>query len=109
VSRCSLQELSEDPDLIKRQLLASKFHQIGKAMLKEPDSTRPGDVVSWLQKAFSLADQLEDAVAPGVVELKVRGSQCLPDILTVDHGTIRYLFYEHSVLGCEQTLWACHL
>jgi hypothetical protein len=42
-------------------------------MLKESDSTGPGDVVvTWLQKAFSLADQLEDAVAPGVAELKVR-------------------------------------
>lgn len=43
-------------------------------MLKEADSTRLGDPVTWLQKAFSLADQLEDAVAPGLAELKVRGS-----------------------------------
>jgi len=54
-----------------RQLLASKFHEIGKSMLKEPDITRPADVVIWLQKAFSLADQLEDAVTPGLAELKI--------------------------------------
>lgn len=71
-------------------------------MLKEPDSTRPGDVVIWLQKAFSLADQLEEAVTPGLAELKVR--DLFSDVLAVKHGMIRYQYYERSVLGCEPNL-----
>ena len=72
-------------------------------MLKEPDSTRPGDVVIWLQKAFALADQLEDAVAPGLAELKVSGSVVFLTS-TVNHGTIRYQYYEHSVFGHEPNM-----
>ncbi|RDB27351.1 TPR repeat-containing protein ZIP4 [Hypsizygus marmoreus] len=60
-----------------RQLLASKFHRIGKSMLEQPDGTKPTDAVVWLQKAFSLADPLEDSVAPGVAELKITVLQAL--------------------------------
>ncbi|KAF5376865.1 hypothetical protein D9615_007266 [Tricholomella constricta] len=60
-----------------RQLLASKFHQIGKSMLEEPDGTKPADAVIWLQKAFTLADPLEDNVALGVAELKISILQTL--------------------------------
>ncbi|KAG6909084.1 hypothetical protein DXG01_002065 [Tephrocybe rancida] len=64
------QRLSQLP-LHSRQLLASKFHKIGKSILEQPEGTKPSDAVVWLQKAFTLADPLEDNVAPGVAELKV--------------------------------------
>lgn len=57
-----------------RELLAYKLHQIGKSLLKEPsaeDGTKPADAVEWLQKAFSMADQLDDTAGSGVVELKI--------------------------------------
>ncbi|KAG6890867.1 hypothetical protein C0992_012003 [Termitomyces sp. T32_za158] len=56
--------------LHSRQLLASKFHRIGKSMLELPEGTKPSDAVVWLQKAFTLADPLEDNTVPGVAELK---------------------------------------
>ncbi|KAF9007848.1 hypothetical protein BDQ17DRAFT_1237313, partial [Cyathus striatus] len=57
-----------------RELLAFKLHQIGKSVLKGTDKQEghgAADAVGWLQKAFSMADQLEDTAAPGVTELKV--------------------------------------
>ncbi|KAG5643052.1 hypothetical protein DXG03_001630 [Asterophora parasitica] len=46
-------------------------------MLEEPDGTKPSDAVIWLQKAFALADPLEDSVARGVAELKISILQTL--------------------------------
>lgn len=40
-------------------------------MLELPEGTKPSDAVVWLQKAFTLADPLEDDTVPGVAELKV--------------------------------------
>ncbi|THU92597.1 hypothetical protein K435DRAFT_726088 [Dendrothele bispora CBS 962.96] len=56
-----------------RSMLAAKFHAIGKSMLKdqtEPRRSKPSDAVVWLQKAFSIADQLEDSTS-GVPQLKI--------------------------------------
>ncbi|TFK38784.1 meiosis protein SPO22/ZIP4 like-domain-containing protein [Crucibulum laeve] len=73
-------KISNDADRLSllpphvRELLAFKLHQIGKSMLKgtdEQDRNRAVDAVEWLQKAFSMADQLEDTAAPGVAELKI--------------------------------------
>ncbi|KNZ75710.1 Testis-expressed sequence 11 protein [Termitomyces sp. J132] len=63
--------------LHSRQLLASKFHKIGKSMLELPEGIKPSDAVSWLQKAFTLADPLEDNAVPGVAELKISILQAL--------------------------------
>jgi len=40
-----------------------------------PDDFKPVDAVQWLQRAFSVTDQLEDTAASGMAELKVGGSQ----------------------------------
>ncbi|GLB36795.1 putative oxidation-reduction process [Lyophyllum shimeji] len=58
-----------------RLQLASKFHRIGKSMLEH--GTNPADAVNWLQKAFALADPLEDNVALGAAELKISILQAL--------------------------------
>ncbi|KAG6873268.1 hypothetical protein C0995_001042 [Termitomyces sp. Mi166 len=63
--------------LHSRQLLASKFHRIGKSALELPEGTKPSDAVVWLQKAFTLADPLEDNGALGVAELKISILQTL--------------------------------
>ncbi|KAF8798208.1 hypothetical protein BYT27DRAFT_7236741 [Phlegmacium glaucopus] len=57
-----------------RELLASKLHQIGRSFLKDPtlpEEFKPVDAVQWLQRAFSIIDQLEDTTAPGMTELKI--------------------------------------
>ncbi|KAJ7585355.1 meiosis protein SPO22/ZIP4 like-domain-containing protein [Mycena floridula] len=57
-----------------RVLLASKFHGIGKTMLKdntETDGSKAVDALRWLQKAFNMADQLDDSALPGVSQLKI--------------------------------------
>ncbi|KAK7461310.1 sporulation-specific protein 22 [Stygiomarasmius scandens] len=56
-----------------RLTLAVKFHVIGKSILKnqtEPHRSKPSDSVVWLQKALSIADQLEDSTN-GLPELKI--------------------------------------
>lgn len=80
-------------------------------MLKEPDGTRPGDVVIWVQKAFSLADQLEDSVTPGLAELKVRGSKHFVTFLplTMERSDInttnsRYLVVSRISGCCRLTI-----
>ncbi|PBK89275.1 SPO22-domain-containing protein, partial [Armillaria gallica] len=60
----------------QRTLLATKFHGIGKAILKshatsDNNGTKPADAVVWLQKAFTMADQLDDSAVSGVPQLKV--------------------------------------
>jgi len=46
-------------------------------MLKEPiiqDGPKPVEAVQWLQRAFSIADQLEDTTVPSAPGLKVSDS-----------------------------------
>ncbi|KAF8168527.1 meiosis protein SPO22/ZIP4 like-domain-containing protein [Crassisporium funariophilum] len=57
-----------------REHLAFKLHQIGRSILREPavqDGSKPADAVQWLQRAFSIADQLEDTAVSGIAELKI--------------------------------------
>ncbi|KAK0446558.1 uncharacterized protein EV420DRAFT_1313772 [Desarmillaria tabescens] len=59
-----------------RTLLATKFHGIGRAILKshatsDNNGTKPADAVVWLQKAFTMADQLDDSAISGVPQLKI--------------------------------------
>jgi len=61
----------------QRELLASKLHHIGRSFLKDSslsDDVKPVDAVQWLQRAFSVADQLEDTTTSGMAELKVGGN-----------------------------------
>ena len=62
----------------QRELLASKVLEIGRSHLngggrdrdKKIDS-RAEEAVMWLQKAFTLAEHLDDTLTAGAVELKV--------------------------------------
>ncbi|PPQ65610.1 hypothetical protein CVT24_011819, partial [Panaeolus cyanescens] len=58
----------------QRELLAFKFHQIGRSLLQasssSQDGAKPEDAVQWVQRAFSLADQLQES-APAVAELRI--------------------------------------
>ncbi|KAF8179159.1 meiosis protein SPO22/ZIP4 like-domain-containing protein [Pholiota molesta] len=56
-----------------RELLAYKLHQIGRSFLTEPtlDGSKPGDAIQWLQRAFAIADQLEDSMASDISGLKI--------------------------------------
>ncbi|KAG6828741.1 hypothetical protein H0H92_006879 [Tricholoma furcatifolium] len=64
--------------LHSRQLLASKFHRIGKSILEQRfEGVKPSDAVLWLQKAFALGDPLDEMAAPGVAELKISILQAL--------------------------------
>lgn len=63
----------------QRELLASKILEIGRSLLtggaqdgERKLDTRPEEAVMWLQKAFSLAEHLDDTLTAGAVELKVR-------------------------------------
>jgi len=62
-----------------RELLASKILEIGRSLLtggaqdgERKVDTRPEEAVMWLQKAFSLAEHLDDTLTAGAAELKVR-------------------------------------
>ena len=59
-------------------MLASKLLEIGKSLLtgdhRDGDANiegRASDAVSWMQKAFGLADRLDETVTVGATELKV--------------------------------------
>ncbi|KAJ6605346.1 meiosis protein SPO22/ZIP4 like-domain-containing protein [Mycena vulgaris] len=57
-----------------RERLASKLHEIGKSVLKGQGGVVGGEgpeAVTWLQKAFAIADQLDDAAGLGIPELKI--------------------------------------
>ena len=63
----------------QRELLASKVLEIGRSLLtggaldgERKVDTRPEEAVMWLQKAFSLAEHLDDTLTAGAAELKVR-------------------------------------
>ncbi|KAJ4485242.1 hypothetical protein J3R30DRAFT_3282666 [Lentinula aciculospora] len=73
-----------------RVVLAAKFHSIGKYILKkqaEKTQMKASDAISWLQKAFGIADQEEISI-PGAPELKVRCA------LSVVSGTRAYFLSE---------------
>jgi len=64
-----------------REQLASKVLEIGRSFLSDGArdderkiDARAEDAVRWLQKAFSLAEPLDDTLTAGAVELKVRRS-----------------------------------
>ncbi|KAJ7877618.1 meiosis protein SPO22/ZIP4 like-domain-containing protein [Mycena leptocephala] len=58
-----------------RERLACKLHDIGKSVLKTQAGGAAGtegpEAVTWLQKAFAIADKLDDSSAHGVPELKI--------------------------------------
>ncbi|KAJ7362964.1 meiosis protein SPO22/ZIP4 like-domain-containing protein [Mycena albidolilacea] len=58
-----------------RERLACKLHDIGKSVLKTQGDAEAGtegpEAVTWLQKAFAVADKLDDSVAHGAPELKI--------------------------------------
>ncbi|KAJ7115262.1 meiosis protein SPO22/ZIP4 like-domain-containing protein [Mycena epipterygia] len=58
-----------------RERLASKLHEIGKSVLKAQASGPAGnegpEAVTWLQKAFSIADQLDESAGLGIPQLKI--------------------------------------
>jgi hypothetical protein len=63
----------------QRELLASKVLEIGRSLLtggardaERKVDTQPEEAVMWLQKAFSLAEHLDDTLTAGAAELKVR-------------------------------------
>jgi hypothetical protein len=66
------------PFLHQRELLASKVLEIGRSHLNDGardrdknTDARAEEAVRWLQKAFSLAEHLDDTLTAGAVELKV--------------------------------------
>ncbi|PPQ85089.1 LOW QUALITY PROTEIN: hypothetical protein CVT25_009048 [Psilocybe cyanescens] len=61
-----------------RELLAYKLHQIAGSFLTTAQSgSKTADAIQWLQRAFSVADQLEDATTYGVTGLKVFSPLCV--------------------------------
>jgi len=71
----------------QRTMLAYKFHQIGKSILEKTSEEvdhKAADATQWLQKAFSVADQLADEDA-SFSELKVRYSVFFSGIGHADH------------------------
>ncbi|KAJ7752626.1 meiosis protein SPO22/ZIP4 like-domain-containing protein [Mycena metata] len=58
-----------------RERLACKLHDIGKSVLKNQAdgaaSNEDSEAVNWLQRAFAVADKLDDAAAHAVPELKI--------------------------------------
>ena len=62
----------------QRELLASKVLEIGRSLLtggvqdvERKVDTRAEEAVIWLQKAFSLAEHLDDTLTAGASQLKV--------------------------------------
>ncbi|KAF9481252.1 SPO22-domain-containing protein [Pholiota conissans] len=53
--------------------LAYKLHQIGRSFLTEPtqEGSKPGDAIQWLQRAFTITDQLEDSAVSDISGLKI--------------------------------------
>ncbi|KAJ6559308.1 meiosis protein SPO22/ZIP4 like-domain-containing protein [Mycena sp. CBHHK59/15] len=57
-----------------RERLACKLHEIGKAVLKAQGGKAGNEgpeAAPWLQKAFSIADQLDDTAGLGIAGLKI--------------------------------------
>lgn len=92
ITSCCYSKVS--PFCPQRELLASKVLQIGRSLLisegraNDPKiEARAEEAVKWLQKAFSLAEHLDDNLAAGAVDLKV-GLLFLADNVT-DSGRLR--------------------
>lgn len=74
------------------ELLASKLLQIGRSLLTgryrnretAPEEAKAPEAVKWLQKAFALAEHLDDTVTAGSAQLKrcilrnLGPTSCLP-------------------------------
>ncbi|KAF8637477.1 hypothetical protein AX16_010805 [Volvariella volvacea WC 439] len=79
VAEYALQQITGDEQRLTllptqtQELLAFKLYTIGKSLLKEQghDRVRPDNAVTWLQKAFSIVDHLEDTDGSGVETLKI--------------------------------------
>ncbi|KAK7007973.1 meiosis protein SPO22/ZIP4 like-domain-containing protein [Favolaschia claudopus] len=58
-----------------RELLACKFHDIGKSVLKrqaDGEACAEGsEAITWLQKAFAIADKLDESTVHSAPELKI--------------------------------------
>ncbi|KZP32796.1 SPO22-domain-containing protein [Athelia psychrophila] len=61
-----------------RELLAAKLFEIGKGILKSASASTSGnadgrkaqDAVSWLQKSYSMVEQVDASITPGIGDLK---------------------------------------
>jgi hypothetical protein len=62
-------------DIAQRKALAYKHAQIGRSFLLKganaQEGSKPADAVVWLQRAFAMADQLQDTTDSAIGELKV--------------------------------------
>ena len=59
----------------QRERLAFKLYDIGKTVLKDQVGAEDGKAslaIVWLQKAFSIADQLEGPSTAAIADLKAR-------------------------------------
>ncbi|KAI9460127.1 hypothetical protein BJY52DRAFT_1222744 [Lactarius psammicola] len=78
VAQYMLRSITVSPFCPQRELLASKVLRIGKSILISEDrdndpkiDARAEEAVKWLQKAFSLAEHLDDTLTAGAADLKV--------------------------------------
>lgn len=63
----------------QRELLAAKLFDIGKSILKSAsgsvggnaDGRKAQDAVSWLQKSYTMVEQVDPSLTPGIRDLKV--------------------------------------
>jgi len=61
-----------------RQVLAAKLLEIGKSLLKDNQKEdlvtmggiRTRNAVNWIQKAFAITEQMDDAESPGIADLR---------------------------------------
>lgn len=70
----------------QREALVYKHAQIGRSFLlkgaNEQEGSKAADAVVWLQRAFAMADQLEDKTDSAIGELKVHLITCVSFPLT---------------------------
>jgi hypothetical protein len=74
----------------QRQALAAKLLDIGKSLLRQTgvegsgvEGARARDSVKWVQKAFTVTEQVDNAECPGLAELKVN-PPCSPGLFNTD-------------------------
>lgn len=61
----------------QRQTLAAKLLDIGKSLLRQAvgvEGAGARDSVKWVQKAFTVTEQVDSVECPGLAELKVSHS-----------------------------------
>lgn len=57
-----------------KKLLICKLFQIGKSLLQDEGNRaalKPSNAIDWLRNAFKLVDQLEEATAPGIQDIRI--------------------------------------